>query len=429
MICQDVAIDPSLAPAVFGLYPLIAAETPLSSLTGKPDILVKGDLDLNWTISTKPEGAKWLRYRAWSWAKPLAPEQRRRLWLMRTEYAEPDATKGVSVPPRVAELARQWCSDLLAKRVAGLPAADREKLDLAIAERLAKRLREDFSYSLDFRDADPNRDGVEDFLFYMKHGHCEYFASAMTTMCRTLGVQARLATGFQIDQSTTMLGGEYIVRSRDAHAWTEVYTPGTDWVVFDATGGNVAPPRRSAVWASLTDWWWHLKSLYNDQVIGYDAQSHRDATMWLQRLFQKLGRWLTGVEEGFMNLLVYGYVDAALLRFVILLGAVALVAEGMLLTRWLRRRGAAARKGAGERLEFFEELQALLRRRGLQVEGNPTDRQLALAAARQLGLPAQTLLGLIELYYRARWGHATPTPAELDQALQTVRQLEKHKDR
>ena len=82
----------------------------------------------------------------------------------------------------MADLARQWCRDLLAARP--VDPAVRGPSDLAIAQRIADRLRQDYAYSLDLSSADPDRDAVEDFLFYMKQGHCEYFASALTVMCR-----------------------------------------------------------------------------------------------------------------------------------------------------------------------------------------------------------------------------------------------------
>jgi transglutaminase-like putative cysteine protease len=382
-------------------------------------------------MSARTEGSRWLRYRAWSWPRPLDADQRRQLAALRPRGAEPaaDPAKTVQVPQRVRDLARQWCADLLSDRAVAGPTHDRQ--DLAIAQRISQRLKADYAYSLDFSDADPDRDGVEDFLFYMHHGHCEYFASAMTTMCRGLGVQARLATGFHVDQSNLGQGPELIVRSRDAHAWTEVYTPATDWVVVDATGSGFAATRERSLWSRLRDWWWHIKSLYHDDVIGYDALSHRQTALWLRSLtaafWARLSAAAEAVKRGFFDLLLYGQVDRALVRFGMVLLVLAAGIEALLIVRGVRRRRAksAGDDGASLHLEFFEALQALLRRRGLPTEPHQTYRQQARAASLRLDLPYHTLAGLVDLYYRARWGGVTPTPAELQTATETVRELEK----
>ena len=41
------------------------------------------------------------------------------------------------------------------------------------------------------------RDPLAYFLFVRKKGHCEYFASSMAVMLRTLGIPSRVVTGFQ----------------------------------------------------------------------------------------------------------------------------------------------------------------------------------------------------------------------------------------
>ena len=79
-----------------------------------------------------------------------------------------------------------------------------------------------------------DRDGVEYFLFDLKRGYCDYFASAMVVLLRAEGVPARLVSGYA--------GGEYNaeteryeVRQNVGHSWPEVYFPGYGWQRFEPT--------------------------------------------------------------------------------------------------------------------------------------------------------------------------------------------------
>ena len=78
------------------------------------------------------------------------------------------------------------------------------------------------------------RDAVDWFLFDLRQGYCDYYASAMVVMARSVGIPARLASGYargDFDPET----GIWIVRERDAHSWPELYFPGYGWVPFEPT--------------------------------------------------------------------------------------------------------------------------------------------------------------------------------------------------
>jgi protein-glutamine gamma-glutamyltransferase len=77
-------------------------------------------------------------------------------------------------------------------------------------------------------------DAVDDFLFGSRRGFCEQIASALTVMMRTQGVPARLVTGY-LPGERDRITGVWEVRSRDAHAWVEVWFPETGWQAFDPT--------------------------------------------------------------------------------------------------------------------------------------------------------------------------------------------------
>lgn len=79
-------------------------------------------------------------------------------------------------------------------------------------------------------------DVADQFVFEMDRGYCEYFATSMTVMLRTQGIPARYTVGYSTGQPQG--NGTYLVRAMNAHAWVEVYFPGTGWVRFDPTPGQ-----------------------------------------------------------------------------------------------------------------------------------------------------------------------------------------------
>jgi transglutaminase-like putative cysteine protease len=77
-------------------------------------------------------------------------------------------------------------------------------------------------------------DVVDDFLFQSRLGWCEQIASSLVVLARSIGIPARLATGFA-PGARDALTGRFVVRERDAHAWAEIYFPGIGWQGFDPT--------------------------------------------------------------------------------------------------------------------------------------------------------------------------------------------------
>jgi hypothetical protein len=157
-----------------------------------------------------------------------------------------------NLDPRVTALARQ------------ITATATNDFDRATA--LERFLQSNFAYTLDLGDHIP-ADPVPYFLFERKRGHCEYFASSMAVMLRTLGIPSRIVNGFRGGEFND-LTGSYIVRARDAHSWVEAYFPGHGWVQFD--------PTPAASFSSSTGWRRALlyldaaKEFWHDWVVNYD---------------------------------------------------------------------------------------------------------------------------------------------------------------
>ncbi len=92
------------------------------------------------------------------------------------------------------------------------------------------------TYTLDVPEQDPTMDFVSTFLLVEKQGYCTHFASAMTVLCRMVGLPARYVEGYVAYPDGDGLA---IVTGEEGHAWTEIYFKGFGWVTFDATPTSV----------------------------------------------------------------------------------------------------------------------------------------------------------------------------------------------
>lgn len=102
------------------------------------------------------------------------------------------------------------------------------------AKAIERWLRANISYNESIPQPPEGIDPVEWFLFDLRQGYCNYYATAMIVMLRSQGIPARMAAGFS--QGTyTPERGLYVVRERDAHTWVEAYFPGYGWIEFEPT--------------------------------------------------------------------------------------------------------------------------------------------------------------------------------------------------
>jgi len=108
------------------------------------------------------------------------------------------------------------------------------------AKAIESYLRENYKYNLDVTTP-VGLDPLDYFLFVSKQGYCEFFASAMGDMLRSLGIPTRLVNGFGPGTYDTTTNA-WIVRGEDAHTWVESYFPGFGWITFEPTADGVYTP-------------------------------------------------------------------------------------------------------------------------------------------------------------------------------------------
>jgi protein-glutamine gamma-glutamyltransferase len=182
-----------------------------------------------------------------------------------------------TLDPRIRSLAEQ------------ITASSDNRYDKASA--IETYLRTHFQYTLQLSRTVP-RDPLANFLFERKQGHCEYFASSMAIMLRTLGIPARIVNGFHSGEFND-LTSQYVIRASDAHSWVEAFFPNYGWISFDPTPGVSTSVR--AGWNRVALYVDAMASFWRDWVINYDAGHQQalavGAKSGSQQLFSNLKTW------------------------------------------------------------------------------------------------------------------------------------------
>jgi transglutaminase-like putative cysteine protease len=131
-----------------------------------------------------------------------------------TSYLQADTAS-----PRLRELAERITAD------------STDTLAKAIA--LEQHLRTNYEYTYETIEQQ-NYTPLDHFLFETRRGHCEFFASALAMMLRSVGIPARVATGFALGDPNPITGF-HEVRALDGHAWVEAYLEGEGWLMMEPT--------------------------------------------------------------------------------------------------------------------------------------------------------------------------------------------------
>jgi protein-glutamine gamma-glutamyltransferase len=279
--------------------------------------------------------------------------------------------------PRIPALARDMAAGALS--------------EMEQARAVEGHLRRDYGYTLQLLSSEVP-DPLANFLFVRKKGHCEYFASAMTVMLRTLGVPARVVTGFQSGVYNPMTGWQ-VVRASDAHSWVEAWISGRGWVTFDPTppdpgGASMGLLNRFSLLLDAADQFWE------NWVLSYDFERQ----IVLASRMQQSGRrvrlnWFDDVGSWLDQASAAGRTHAV--GILSTLGsAMVLLLMGPAWLRWLRRRAGLLRasRGHGQASDgtlLYRRMLADLERRGIQKPPWLTPAEFARV------LPASRLASLV----------------------------------
>ncbi len=418
-----VALEPMNSPVLFFPARLLWTDTRFPVLAWERSTATLSDLGANFA-GTRYAGASDLAHpEGASLRAAPAPSPRLLRYALADDLQLPD-----DLDPRIRELARQI--------VEHVPADNWDRM-----QALSTYLQAHYQYTLD--NLPQGQDPLSSFLFDQQAGDCEYFASALAVMARTLAIPARVVNGFMMG-SFNPLTGEYVVRGSDAHTWVEAYFPvppragdfgrgprGT-WVTFDPT--PAAAPAASAAWSGPGMLMDALSSAWQNWVVSYDwwrqarlaGQMQMHVGAGVAHAWTALAAGATAAWRGLAAVPRHKPTHGSLLGTGLALAV--LLAAAAAGRRWLRHRRPpplADRRWAVRRAQrAYRRFQRCLRRAGIARAPAQTSEELvlALAAAR----PDSSLLAaareFVAAYQTARFGPvSTAALSRLPVCLQRVR--------
>lgn len=285
------------------------------------------------------------------------------------------------------------------------------------ARTLESYLQNNFGYTLEQKSG--GEQPLADFLFNVREGHCEYFATAMAIMLRTQGIATRIVNGFQQGEYNET-ANVYVVRQRNAHSWVEVYFPGEDaWVPFDPTpfGGQDSTGNMAGLTSQFGKYLEALETFWIQYFIAFDNQEQRSLFTSVKRGFadyqNKTSAWMNGVQktiaEWWKEVRGEKGLQTSLVAIVYGLGSIAAAALGIflivLLYRkvsrldiWQRLPNWVKRKNRTTVIEFYERMQRVLASKGFLREIHQTPLEFAYS----LDIPEA--VKITEKYNRVRFG-------------------------
>jgi transglutaminase-like putative cysteine protease len=345
--------------------------------------------------------------------------------------------------PEIREIALELLSDLVDGE---LPTADQARADpevrwernRIVSRAFASWLQDTarFRYTTDLRDFIrlDGEDPIVAFLQRHRFGHCEYFASALVALCRSVGVDARLVTGFvamEWDPGTR----QYLVRESNAHAWVEVRTGRFLWSSIDPT----PPESLESIASSGRGWFDRFRWIYDraelfwsSRVISYDGAVQASLAERLGREFEGAGdrvaAWLDDGRSRLAQRLSLGR-TATVWFLAVSATLMAGAAAGALVLRRrrrVRRRSGLPRSAPAASLEAASvhlETMDLWDRAGLAPASWQPPRAFLQSLGASWSEAVALSLPIVDLHYRSRFAGEVPTSTQLGDVRQRLERL------
>ena len=334
---------------------------------------------------------------------------------------DPDYATGWRVDEaRVSQFASEILGESKLARKRGDAAGEN---DANVATALAEYLRTHYKYSLTNAATKFGEDPVAEFLFNRKEGHCELFASGLAALARSTGLSARVVTGFLISEYNS-IGGYYVVRNNDAHAWTEIYCgPELGWQTFDATPPDEVNREHSAgqsIFAIIWQAYEHIEYAWLSNVVSYDKQTRervfgevsQKTSDWIERQAVRLQdavawfkRTLMSGETDAITLVVMIFILIALILGVITLIRVIIVNRRRIVTLQLTSLSRPQRRALAKRLKFYLIMLDMLERHGHLRPRWQSPFSFAQQLAESNPMRFDPVVALTEIFYEIRFGH------------------------
>ncbi|MGE3977572.1 MAG: DUF3488 and DUF4129 domain-containing transglutaminase family protein [Nitrospira sp.] len=295
-------------------------------------------------------------------------------------------------------------------------------------------LTHNYRYSLDAPLAEQDQP-LEEFLFIRKTGYCEHYATAMVMMLRTIGIPARLVTGF-LATEWNEYGNYYLVRQQDAHAWVEMHLPNSGWIKMDPTPPSIeSVGSGSPTWHALGRMMDTIRLQWSRFFVQYSAADQLAVVRELRaggasarnKALDSMSALFSPVMAMFRGMTEYAS-QGTIQPLVQVLGP-ALIGLAVLL--WLRikrpwfKRTACKKTTLDEQLivQLYDRMISHLARRGISKLTAMPPLEFVRLTQERWSDAGSAVASITELYCRTRFGQISPTRDELSLAEDQLRYL------
>lgn len=301
------------------------------------------------------------------------------------------------------------------------------KTDYDKASVVENYLRTRYGYTLQLPQTEV-KDPIANFLFERKQGHCEYFASSMAVMLRTLGIPSRVVNGFRSDEFNDITAS-YVVRAKDAHSWVEAYFPGYGWQTFDPTPASGTSTLHG--WNRFALYLDAAASFWRDWVITYDSSNQyvltrgaintsrglwEGARIWARAHYASMLQWAQRSQQRVENsprrwMFIGGSIIAVLLLLTNLSRIVRLLHES-----WLGAHPERSPEQAAAL--WYSRMTRLLARDGVaKTEAETAQEFLRKIGDDRLRMPVEQFT---TVYESARFGNSSEDARRLPELFEAV---------
>jgi transglutaminase-like putative cysteine protease len=269
---------------------------------------------------------------------------------------------------------------------------------------------------------DPNTLFLERYRF----GHCEYFASAMVALCRSLGIEARVVTGFMATEYDSV-SDRYVIRESGAHAWAEVRTGEWQWGTFDPSpiAEVLAIQQANRTWMDSFRWILDpIEFAWNSRFASFDSRAQAELAERVGAGTRGIGEWASELAKDVVDAanrwFRLGSAGTLWLALVGLTVAIAAIAAWVVAHR-LRRVGAELGAGSESLLDrlalgrdaaFYLDSLDVLRRAGAGKPRGRTPRVHAEELRARNPAAGEAFAAIVGLFYEIRYGGRTCSRAE-----------------
>ena len=297
---------------------------------------------------------------------------------------------------------------------------------------IQQHLLENYRYSLEGDTATLSHP-LEEFLFTRKTGYCEHYATAMVVMLRTVGVPARLVTGF-LATEWNEYGGYFTVRQRDAHAWVEVYFPYSGWVIMDPT-----PPTNTLVttnrWESIRRFGGSVRFQWDRLFVHFSAKDQLAVVHGVREgsdaLRERVSRWgslmSAPISQAFSRLThVARTFQPGMLEFttgVIVVGlALLLLMLRDRISLWATTHLPTSHPELAI-VQLYTRMVRMVERHGVSKPPSATANEFARLVEREWQAAGPMVAEVTALYHQGRYSRTPLTAGELSRAAEQVGRL------